>query len=910
MFIDKTIVVGFAVAALAVILSVAAYAAIVAFLSVEQETRMVGLAASPRSLVFTRIGESAAVSARGWHSDRSFSELDASAVSYSSSNPSVVSVDAFGSAAAAGAGSADVIIEYESFRELVPAIVYGDVNMPPPVNPDLIGAIPELDPETEVALNRVIVELIDGYGVGDAQALAAEFGGRVVFSFRTFRGHIIEFNPFTHQLTNLAAELEGNGIVEAVYADVVFEASDHPSPGSDTFRAIGQNAPYREAGFDTVWRMLERVQDLDPVTIAVIDSGMLDPAAGNFTFTDLDLSAEFDWNSITMIPRTSTLPNTPEDRFHGTAVTSIIAATNSAADDSGEQNPGDNLSGIVSSVPGLDYHIHSFTAGAGGGRMSTSATVAAFEHIEGVQDYIDVVNLSYRFNIQIIVPFTSIRDPFNNLNRLGNKTFGLAKDMSRVTFVPGAGNDGRDASLASPAEWSERMTNAITVGGTDSSHDKRWTGSDGSSNFGSPITIAAPAEGVRVVDVTESSGYDELPGTSFAAPMVTGTVALLKAVSPSLEPRQIRDILVDSAEYVTVCVSSAPPAACHSSDTEIWPFLRADRAMDMLLSDILGAEIHGVTATAQGGYVVVEAEVENKGRSWPFYARAWARSPSGEETPLDPVEIVVPPGETHPFKWSFAAPEPGAWDLRITVSRDHDTGYQHQPSDPWLPTQVPSQLAIWDYGNTVVEVEAQTSPSAPGASPAPPPSTPGGALQADANVLLLADTSGSMDGEKIETLKRSVLEFVSRVDDPGEFVGLMDFDEGFREAIPMGPMGTDLAVWEDAVAALDGEGGTAFYDAVIRAVSVLESDGAPDRTNIIIALTDGADQDSFQSLSDAVTALQQSSAPILMFAIAYGESGDYDLDTLETLADATGGAAYTATPVDLDRLYTLLSTIF
>ena len=894
MFIDKTIVVGFAVAALAVILSVAAYAAIVAFLSVEQEVRMVGLAASPRSLVFTRIGESAAVSARGWHSDRSFSELDASAVSYSSSNPSVISVDAFGSAAAAGPGSADIIIEYESFTERVPAIVYGDMNMPPPVNPDLIGAIPELDPETEVALNRVIVELIDSYGVGDAQALAAEFGGRVVFSFRTFRGHIIEFNPFTHQLTDVVDDLEGNGIIEAVYADVIIDASHHPSPGSDTFRAIGQNAPYRETGFDTVWRMLDRVQDLDPVNIAVIDSGMLDPAAGNFAFTDLNLSTEFDWSRITMIPQTSALPNTPADRSHGTAVTSIIAAVNS-----GGQNSGDNLSGIVSSVPGMDYHVHSFTAGAGRNDISGSAAIAALEHIENVQDDIDVVNLSYG-GLLPANPFVRF------LYELIDKEFDLAADMSEVTFVTSAGNHALDASLASPAEWSERISNAITVGGTNNSHDNRWL----DSNFGSPITVAAPAEGVLAVDVGKPSGYGELPGTSFAAPMVTGTVALLKAVSPSLTPREIRDILVDSAEYVTVCVSSAPPAACHSSDTEIWPFLRADRAMDLLLSDILGAEIRGVTATAQGGYVVVEAEVENTGRrSWPFYARAWARSPSGEETPLDPVEIVVRPGDTHPFIWDFSATEPGAWDLRITVSRDHDTGYRSQTQS------APSQLAIWDYGNTVAEVEAQpslSSPSAPDTSsaPAPPPSTPGGALRADANVLLLADTSGSMEGEKVETLKRSVLEFVSRVDDPGEFVGLMDFDDGFREAIPMGPMGTDLGAWEDAVAALDGEGGTAFYDAVIRAVSVLESDGAPDRTNIIIALTDGADQDSFQTLSDAVTALQQSSAPILMFAIAYGEPGDYDLDTLETLADATGGAAYTATPVDLDRLYTLLSTIF
>lgn len=904
MFIDKTLIVGFSVAALAIILSVGAYLAVVAFLSVDQETRMVGLAASPRSVVFTRIGESAALSARAWNSDRSFSELDANDVFYTSTNPSVVSVDTFGNATAAGAGSADVIIEYESFRERVPAIVYGDMNMPPPVNPDLIGPIPELDPETEVALNRVIIELIDGYGVGDAQALAATFDGRVVFSFRTFRGHIIEFNPFTHQLTDIAAELEDNGIVEAVYADVIIEASHHPQPIYDTF-AGGQNVnvPYREAGFALVWRMLERVQDLDPVNIAVLDSGLPVPGSGNFAFTDLDLSTEFDWDKITLTSHATALPNTPADYRHGTAVTSVIAAVNS-----GGENPNDDLSGIVSSVPGLDYHLHFFTVGiAGTVEMSSSALTAAFEHIENIQNDIDVVNLSYNELFGPLIPFTSIPSLRSKFSYDHKKRLDLASDMSGVTFVPGAGNDATNASLSTPADWSEperMMNNAITVGGTNSSHDGRWHNDilGQGSNFGSPITIAAPAEGVAIVDVTDPSGYGVDNGTSFAAPMVTGTVALLKAVWPSLTPSQISDILVESADYKDVCVSSASLSGCPASDIETWPFLRADKAMDMLLSNILAADIGGVTANSQGSYVIMEADVENRGsRSWPLYATAWARSPSGDERELEPVEIVVPPGDTHPFRWGFSATEPGAWNIRIEVSRDHETGYPSQP------------LAVWDWGSTVVEVEAQPSlsaPSAPDTGTAPPPSTPGGALQADANVLLLADTSGSMEGEKIEALKQSVLDFVGRVDDPGEFVGLFDFDSGFRSSIPMGPMGTDLSVWEDAVATLDGDGGTAFYDAVVSAVSVLESDGAPNRTNIIIALTDGMDQDSAQSLSDAIAALQQSSAPILMFAIAYGEPGDYDLPALESLAEATGGIALPATPDDLERLYALLSTIF
>ena len=128
--------------------------------------------------------------------------------------------------------------------------------------------------------------------------------------------------------------------------------------------------------------------------------------------------------------------------------------------------------------------------------------------------------------------------------------------------------------------------------------------------------------------------------------------------------------------------------------------------------------------------------------------------------------------------------------------------------------------------------------------------------------------------------------------------------------MPIAPLGDDLGAWETAVAALDGDGGTAFFDAVINAVSVLESDGAPGRVNIMIALTDGMDVDSAASIDDAINALAQSSNPILLFALAYGEPGDYDLDALKRLAEATGGNAYPATPTDVDRLFTLLATLF
>ena len=224
------------------------------------------------------------------------------------------------------------------------------------------------------------------------------------------------------------------------------------------------------------------------------------------------------------------------------------------------------------------------------------------------------------------------------------------------------------------------------------------------------------------------------------------------------------------------------------------------------------------------------------------------------------------------------------------------------------------QLRIRIYSSASQPAAAESSVSVAVALPPDVPSTPAGVLRADANVLVLADTSGSMEGEKITKLRSAVLEFVSRVDDPGEYIGLIDFDDDVEEVIPLGPFGTGLGPWNDAVEQLDGDGGTALFDAVAHAVTVLEGQGAPDRTNIIIALTDGNDQDSLQTADEVISELQGASVPVILYALAYGEDAasgsDYDLEVLERLAEATGGVAYPATPEDLERLFTLLSTLF
>ena len=216
------------------------------------------------------------------------------------------------------------------------------------------------------------------------------------------------------------------------------------------------------------------------------------------------------------------------------------------------------------------------------------------------------------------------------------------------------------------------------------------------------------------------------------------------------------------------------------------------------------------------------------------------------------------------------------------------------------------KLQVIPSASTSATGLAGTQRSAPGTPSAP--SIPAGVLQVDANVLVLADTSGSMEGEKIESLRSAVLDFVGRIDDAGEYVGLIDFDDEVAETIPLGPFGTDLNRWSEGVESLDGDGGTAFYDAVSYAISVLENEGVSGRVNIIIALTDGFDEDSQLTANEVISKLQGASVPVLLFALAYGE--EYDLPVLEQLAEATGGVAYPATPEDLERLFALLSTLF
>ena len=84
----------------------------------------------------------------------------------------------------------------------------------------------------------------------------------------------------------------------------------------------------------------------------------------------------------------------------------------------------------------------------------------------------------------------------------------------------------------------------ITVGGTDGNNEP-YT----STNWGKCVDIFAPGQGLRVAGTDSSNTYlNNKRGTSYAAPLVSGAVAMLLEENDQLKPNEIKNKLLDMSQ--------------------------------------------------------------------------------------------------------------------------------------------------------------------------------------------------------------------------------------------------------------------------------------------------------------------------------------------------------------------------
>ncbi len=121
-----------------------------------------------------------------------------------------------------------------------------------------------------------------------------------------------------------------------------------------------------------------------------------------------------------------------------------------------------------------------------------------------------------------------------------------------VLLVHAAGNDGKDimkeSNYPSPQypSMSEKFTNWLEIGA--STRYKKKLAASFSNYSDEMVDIYAP--GLEIYSTTPNDEYAAIQGTSMAAPMVAGLAALLKSYFPKFTMFEIKDIILESAQYV------------------------------------------------------------------------------------------------------------------------------------------------------------------------------------------------------------------------------------------------------------------------------------------------------------------------------------------------------------------------
>jgi Ca-activated chloride channel family protein len=182
-----------------------------------------------------------------------------------------------------------------------------------------------------------------------------------------------------------------------------------------------------------------------------------------------------------------------------------------------------------------------------------------------------------------------------------------------------------------------------------------------------------------------------------------------------------------------------------------------------------------------------------------------------------------------------------------------------------------------------------------------------------ANVLLVLDTSGSMNDEnRLENAKQGLQTFLREVA-PQDRVGLTIFNDRITPLAPIEPIRNNRAQLRALVSRLIADGGTAIYDATDAGVAQVGKLADTSRINAVVLLTDGEDTDSSKTADAVVRQLDaqgDSSRRVRVFTIAYSAGAAGAALNLERIANASGGKPYTGSTDDIETVYRSISSFF
>ncbi|HSM55250.1 MAG TPA: VWA domain-containing protein [Candidatus Sulfomarinibacteraceae bacterium] len=176
----------------------------------------------------------------------------------------------------------------------------------------------------------------------------------------------------------------------------------------------------------------------------------------------------------------------------------------------------------------------------------------------------------------------------------------------------------------------------------------------------------------------------------------------------------------------------------------------------------------------------------------------------------------------------------------------------------------------------------------------------------DVNLVMLLDVSGSMSGGKMESVRRSAVQFVEQMGDD-DYLSIISFSSTPQPLVKHQRVGDDRQNIINTIQNLQARGDTALYDAIGDGASLLSNTASSETSNALVVLTDGLDTSSFRYNSEsAAQALADGDATV--FTIAFGNDADEAL--LERLALRANGNFFHGDEASIAAIYEEMSAAF
>jgi Ca-activated chloride channel family protein len=178
------------------------------------------------------------------------------------------------------------------------------------------------------------------------------------------------------------------------------------------------------------------------------------------------------------------------------------------------------------------------------------------------------------------------------------------------------------------------------------------------------------------------------------------------------------------------------------------------------------------------------------------------------------------------------------------------------------------------------------------------------------DLIVVMDTSGSMEGKKIASARSSLIQFIDLMDDRDRLEVIL-FSDRMVTLTDLSPLGEKRQDVRSRVSGVIEGGDTMLYDAVQFAYAELEAKGDPEHIRAIVALTDGKDTASelpLPQLIDQIGAQSESGDATKIFTIAFGQAADREV--MQRIAEITGGKQYDSEPETITAIYAEIATFF